>query len=140
MLNLDDIVCILLACARPKLLRPSGPNYLVVGDCFFHGIIEAEALLGPVPGDFRVEGWNPNGIEGVRFYHIPTGERRSEDPRLPPLLPEWKAVEGERTQDNPMFERVYRNTVTGETVNADPRMTMEALEGRGVELEKFRLV
>ena len=102
--------------------------------------MDGEVLLGPIPSGYRVEGWYPNGFETVTFCHVPTEERDIEDPRLPPLPSEWESVERERTQDDPMFLRVFRNKITSEMISSDPRMTPEALERRGVALQKFRLV
>jgi hypothetical protein len=39
-----DKVCILYGGAVPFLLRPRGENYLLVGECYVHGIMHGEAL------------------------------------------------------------------------------------------------
>jgi hypothetical protein len=39
-----DIMCILLGSSRPIALGPSGERYLIVGDCYVHGIMEGEAM------------------------------------------------------------------------------------------------
>jgi hypothetical protein len=35
---------------------------------------------------------------------------------------------------------LFRNLVTGETMDSDPRMLPEPLEAKGIELKWFRLV
>jgi hypothetical protein len=136
-----DFVCILLGCNRPKLLRETASgDFLVVGDCFVHGLMDAESILGSIPDHFRMELWCPDGFYETSFYNTSTKDRSIEDPRLPSLSPEWEIVKRERTQDDPFFFREFRNRTTGETLTSDPRMHPDALEQRGVTLERFRLV
>jgi hypothetical protein len=44
----DDIICILLGCTVPVILRPSadGSSYRVVGESYIHGFIDGEAMDG----------------------------------------------------------------------------------------------
>ena len=39
-----DVVCVLLGCSFPMLLRPRGQSYRVVGPCYVHGIMDGEAI------------------------------------------------------------------------------------------------
>ncbi|CAD6592218.1 MAG: hypothetical protein ASARMPRED_006120 [Alectoria sarmentosa] len=39
-----DVVCVLLGCSFPMLLRPHEQFYRVVGPCYVHGIMEGEAI------------------------------------------------------------------------------------------------
>jgi hypothetical protein len=40
----DDIICVLLGCTMPVVLRQVGEYYKVVGECYIHGIMEGEAM------------------------------------------------------------------------------------------------
>ena len=103
--------------------------------------MDADSILGPIPHPFRQEYWCPDGFYEVAFYNVSTGERSSEDPRLCQLSPEWEIVKRERRQDDPyFFTGEFRNKWTGDTMTSDPRMLPNALEQRGVTLERFRLV
>jgi hypothetical protein len=83
-----DQVCVLLGSYVPLMLRPTEHNqYLVVGPCFMHGIMNGEALLGPLPPHIT-HIWK---IEPPITYRQPmylddrTGEASPNDPRLDPL-------------------------------------------------------
>ena len=39
-----DIVCVLFGCKVPFCLRPMGGRYLLVGECYVHGIMDGEAM------------------------------------------------------------------------------------------------
>lgn len=39
-----DVVCVLLGCKVPYCLRPVGSRYLLVGECYFHGLMKGEAM------------------------------------------------------------------------------------------------
>ena len=105
-----------------------------------HGLMDAESILGPIPDHFQMEMSYPDGFYNTTFCNTLTKERSIEDPRLPSLSPEWEVTNRDRTQDDPFFFREFRNKITGQTLTSDPRMLPEALEQRGVALDKFRLV
>ncbi|KLU88072.1 hypothetical protein MAPG_07059 [Magnaporthiopsis poae ATCC 64411] len=148
----DDIVVVLLGCDSPMILRPGKEpgQFLVVSKCYFIDLEDANALLGPLPGEGR---WrtavlrdSETGGVAAQFLDSATGLRTDEDPRLPPLPPPWEAVDNvaaakrlERTLDDPFVFRRFRNKETGEVVNSDPRMLPDALRARGVPLEFFTL-
>ncbi|TGO20288.1 hypothetical protein BPAE_0314g00100 [Botrytis paeoniae] len=45
-----DCVCVLLGTELPMILRPTPfVDFLVVGSYFIHGLVDGEALLGPIP-------------------------------------------------------------------------------------------
>jgi hypothetical protein len=67
-------------------------------------------------------------------------EETIHDPWLGPLPPEWECFPRERTNNDPKIYEGFRNKVTGEVMNSDPRKLPEALEARGVKLETFHLV
>ncbi len=39
-----DVICVLLGCTVPMVLRPAGDKYQVVGECYLHGLMEGQAL------------------------------------------------------------------------------------------------
>jgi hypothetical protein len=53
----ENIMCILLGSSRPIILRPSGERYLIVGDCYVHGIMEGKQ-------------WHGFRRENVRWGHL----------------------------------------------------------------------
>lgn len=114
------------------LLRPStNGSFLVVGACFVHGLMNAEAVLGPLPDEWsyiltRDRGYPENSCA---FINNATGEQTKEDPRLPPLSSPWK-----RTPNG------FKNDETGEIVTGDPRLTPEALMERCPLLTTLRLI
>lgn len=98
-------------------------------------------LLGPLPAGTTVRVY----VKGTKkrsyiFFNSLTGVETTEDPRLPPLSPDWERCEKEWTNDDPEICVWFRNTITGEEMNSDPRMLPEALKARGVPLRTFRLV
>ena len=136
-----DIVCEVLGCKSLLLLRssPNG-NYRVVGECYIHGLMKGEALLGPLPNV-----WKPAMIleEGVGylagFYNVDTGERSFVDPRLGSLPPGWNLKDPQRRA---FWGNWYVNHQKGERMHyypQDPRMTAEALDAQGVHLQEFIL-
>jgi hypothetical protein len=42
----DDIICVLLGRAVPFGLGKHGDNYLLIGECYYHGITDGEAMRG----------------------------------------------------------------------------------------------
>ncbi|KAI1354707.1 HET-domain-containing protein [Xylaria sp. FL0043] len=43
-MNVGDIVCVLFGGKMPFCLRPCGSHYLLVGECYVHGLMEGEAM------------------------------------------------------------------------------------------------
>lgn len=80
------------------------------------------------------------GVQTPYFFNKDTLEEVQQDPRLDQLPVGWEAIREERTKDDPQLFSWFRNKVTGETMNSDPRMLPEALRDRGVNLELFKLV
>ena len=72
--------------------------------------------------------------------NLATGEQTLEDPRLEAMPLEWERMTYERTPDDPAYFAAFRNKVTDETINSDPRLSPEALQARGVALETFSLI
>ncbi|KAL2040278.1 hypothetical protein N7G274_007181 [Stereocaulon virgatum] len=136
-----DQVCILLGCQSPLLLRSDGHGYhTVVGECYVHGVMEGEALLGPLPSPWR-RAWrldtDQHGLFHDCFISQADGKIRIEDPRRGPLPPGWRVRDHERMHQ---FNS-YVNDSTGEgyDIAYDPRMTAEALKACGVNITEFKL-
>ena len=137
-----DTVCVALGCDYPLLLRslPSG-DYILVSQCFVHGLMDGEQLLGSLPDFWTLRMLaDADGREVPCYFHGETKKLTRNDPRLPSLSSEWERVQRRRTQDDPSFFQDYRNKTTGEILNFDPRLTPEALKQRGVSLKTFRLI
>jgi hypothetical protein len=74
-----DVVTILLGCRRPIILRPcQNHTYLVIGEAYCHGVMTAEALLGPLPAPFEFVSRRGHPT----FMKSDTGSFQPEDPRL----------------------------------------------------------
>ncbi|KAK7219774.1 hypothetical protein V2G26_007777 [Clonostachys chloroleuca] len=137
-----DIVCAFLGCKVLVILRPSTRGYFqVIGSCYLHGFSSAEAFLGPLQAPW-VMLYKPDscGVQTPYFFNKDTLEEVQQDPRLDQLPVGWEAIQEDRTKDDPQLFSWFRNKVTGETMNSDPRMLPEALRDRGVNLELFKLV
>ncbi|CAM1511935.1 Fc.00g094480.m01.CDS01 [Cosmosporella sp. VM-42] len=136
-----DIVCAILGCSALVILRPgTGGTFQVVGSCYLHGFCNAEAFLGPLPGAWSIQ-YKPDfhGAQIPSFYNKETEEETEQDPRLDKLPPEWEPVQADRTRDDPTLVKWFRNNITRETMNSDPRMLPEALKSRNISLQTFRL-
>lgn len=86
-----DQICIILGCRSPLVLRPTTEGtYTVVGECYIHGLMQDEALLGPLP--YKMDsteslrnpprGWiirDPGTETGPDnwYVHSATGEEKS---------------------------------------------------------------
>ncbi|KAI1155632.1 HET-domain-containing protein [Nemania diffusa] len=139
-----DEVFIILGCTIPMVLRrtPTG-EYEVVGNCYVHGIMDGEALLGVLPHPWKVEIYpNHNGHGTPRFRNTDTGITTEDDPRLAntPIPTEWEFIEFEWTPPDPINCRKFRNRDTGEIINSDPRLFPEALLERGIPLRTITLI
>ncbi|KAI4173796.1 MAG: hypothetical protein LQ346_008354 [Caloplaca aetnensis] len=138
--KIGDQVCVILGCQRPLLLRKmESGNMAVIGDCYIHGLMNGEALLGTLPLKWRCSyiltaGWGyQNG-----FVDQETGDHLFEDPRLGELPPGWRREDPESPADPYNW---FVNDETGERTEfpIDPRMTADALRARGVPLQEFLL-
>ncbi|CZR69946.1 uncharacterized protein PAC_19847 [Phialocephala subalpina] len=50
-----DIICVLQGCNIPVVLRPCGEIYNLVGECYIHGIMEGETVVGLEKGEYELE-------------------------------------------------------------------------------------
>lgn len=118
-----------------------------MGDSFVYGLHDATAFLGPLPRPWIVRRKrHPLNlyISAYSSFNTATGESTCEDPRLEPD-PVWERIDledlgRERSGDDPGIFDFFRHRETGEIRNSDPRLLPEALEKRGVKLEKFKLI
>ena len=136
-----DIICVLLGCGVPLVLRPDeGPTFKVVGECYADGAMSGEPLLGELPNNWSpVSGLPPDSLEscGV-FLNTNTGRLQKEDPRLTEPLPMGWRMKSHYRED---FWSWYVNDLRGEDSFYDPRMEPTALrEQRGVDVREFRLI
>jgi hypothetical protein len=52
----EDIVCVLLGCDMPVILRKEAENeYTFVGECYAHGIMNGEAMKGLQDGKYTIK-------------------------------------------------------------------------------------
>jgi hypothetical protein len=126
------------------LLRPTTDDtYRVVGPCFIHGLMNSEAVLGRLLPSTQVRvAANNDGVFQPRYMDPTTSSLCSADPRLAdvPVPEPWEPVKlWQWTNDDPTQCVKYRNTVTGEVINTDPRMFPDALRSRGLNLRNIVL-
>ncbi|KAF2118819.1 heterokaryon incompatibility protein-domain-containing protein [Lophiotrema nucula] len=114
-----DVVALLLGLDTHMCIRGDAQNsskFKVVGECYIYGQENATGFLGPLPPDWSHCLDSSTGFAVCMFKEASTGRITNRDPRGP--LPEgwdlktWK----------------------------DPRLSPEALEERGVELQDFLLI
>jgi hypothetical protein len=123
------------------LRQTSSGQFHVVGECYVHGLSDAIGLLGPLPEHWKtiIKG-DALGRPMQYFVNLVDFVETLNDPRLEPLPWDWERATYERLADDPaIFER-FRNLVTGELVNYDPRLSPDALEACGIKLQPFRLI
>ncbi|KAL8788723.1 MAG: hypothetical protein Q9213_001537 [Squamulea squamosa] len=134
-----DHIAVFFGCPSPIVLRPNGDGeYLVVGECYVHGLMTGETFLGPLSSNWQRVGrydektrlWWDAFVDGERNV------RQVEDPRLGPLPEGW--VEDKHSKQH--IYCTYRNVREGYTTTFDPRMMPPALHARGVDLQEFTLV
>ena len=142
-----DIIAVLLGSNTPVVLRPeSNRRFGVIGSCYVHGLMHGEGVLGRFPPGWKgIFLMDENGLDRPCYC---CGDSDSpgdtvtteEDPRLGPVPRPFERVESQRTLDDPTNFVRFRNSQTGEVINYDPRLTLEALRERGVHVESFQLV
>jgi hypothetical protein len=114
-------------------------SFQVVGPCHMHGLMDGEALLGPLLQPWIIQMRRVHGWWAQHFYNSETEDLVMEDPRLPQLDEQWERYQGDGILQDPSYLYTYMNKETGE-VRSDPRMSSEALIERGIELRKFSLI
>ncbi|KAI0911997.1 HET-domain-containing protein [Ustulina deusta] len=139
-----DEVFIILGCDSPMIVRPrSDGEYEVVGDCYIHGAMDGEVLLGALPHSWEVKiVLSKREIWAPRFQNGDSNAITESDPRLDsiPMPAEWEPIEFEWTPSYPMHCRKFQNKSTGEIINSEPRLFPEALLERGIPVKTITLV
>ncbi|KAL8756673.1 MAG: hypothetical protein Q9184_004426 [Pyrenodesmia sp. 2 TL-2023] len=139
----NDCVAVLLGCESPMVLRPTDDgHYTVVGECYVHGLMEGEGLLGPLPAHWeRIRRYNENT---GRDYEVFVDREREiyhiEDPRLGPLPKDWYREEHPMDHVYTLFRHQTKEVVGFTSDECDPRMLPEFLRERGVKLQEFALI
>lgn len=134
-----DQLYVLLGCQSPMLLRPEEDcRFSVVGECYAHGLMDGEALLGPLSDNWtrvarfdaeKQSLWDAFVDHEGRICQI-------EDPRLGPLPYGWQIT------DHPLkhIYSKFRDEATGEASIFDPRMLPNHLRTRGVNLQEICMI
>jgi hypothetical protein len=132
-----DHVTVLLGCNEPMILRPTKDgSYKIVGEAYYDGFMNGEALLGPLPDPFKAVWRFYRRRCAWSYLNQETGIFQVEDPRLGPLPFGWML----ERHPNEEFRQRFINDETGENSERDPRLTSEALRKRGIPLQVFDLV
>jgi hypothetical protein len=107
--QLGDVVCVVLGCQWPLVLRPTtpgAPKHVIVGDCYVSGFMHGEALLGKIPPPFKTV-VDPTIYGGAHirqkllYLNTETGATQIEDPRLGALGIDLEPYRKEWELDNP---------------------------------------
>lgn len=141
--NIGDILVVILGCDSPIILRQTEGQdaYQIVGESFVYGLNDANILLGPLRDGWAVEAFTD--ASGFTYHHRYVNRQQGvvadEDPRLEPLVG-WERIYRDKTSCEPELFQYFRNMTSGEEMNSDPRLSPQALESRGVNLQTFKLV
>ena len=113
----------------------------MVSEAYVHGLGDAVMILGPLPSHWNaVIVGDALGRPLHRYLNLKTYEQTAEDPRLGALPPEWERVSYERSPDDPALFEVFKNRITGQTINSDLRLSSDALRAGGLNPQTFQLV
>jgi hypothetical protein len=148
--RIGDQVCVMLGCSTPLLLRPisgSDADNQLLGECYVHGLMHGEGLLGRIPSSWKRKTVQAHG----RYFDIWKcyGMRSHSDPRLGVLPSGWRRRyldAGEKVVDDPFVDDgsprypVFQNAGSRFWTWADPRLTSEALKARGIHIQEFILI
>lgn len=133
-----DQVGVILGCHTPLVLRRlTDDEWAVIGECYIHGLMDGEALLGQLPDGFE---FVRNSIPGAGQYgayinrHI--GVIQITDPRLGPLPPGWEIG----THEHGDYLSFFVNKELDIGCWDDPRLLPDALRERQIQLHAFKLV
>ncbi len=142
-----DHIVVFFGCDSPLVLRPVDchSKYKLIGQTYTHGLMDAEAFLGPLE-----DCWNCVSRLDVRsqgywtcYYNKETGEFTIEHPNLPPLPAGWRR----KTWENSHLRSYFVSEATGlgdgddqdKWLN-DPRFYPDALIAQGIKVCQFELI
>ncbi|SMR60919.1 unnamed protein product [Zymoseptoria tritici ST99CH_1E4] len=86
-MQVDDAVCVIRGCGAPMVLRPVMDEtdiFTVVGEAYVHGMMDGEAILGPLPPSYTVRYRRlSDGHYQQHFFRSDSAgnEERTTDPR-----------------------------------------------------------
>jgi len=139
----NDELAVILGCPNVMVLRraPEEDYYHIVGNAVCSGLMDGEALLGPLPDECdAVSVLNEQTGQSLpAFRDSQTGGVTYADPRLPRLDPKWVDVSADRTLGSAPLHWRHEETEQVRHYLQDPRLDVDALERRGVKLEDFIL-
>ncbi|PMD40264.1 hypothetical protein L207DRAFT_565768 [Hyaloscypha variabilis F] len=144
--KIGDIICVLLGCAVPLVLRPIREGkFSVVGECYCDELMNGAALLGPLPKEVDfVHTWvQERGVYRPAYINRRNGKVQGEDPRLAghALPPGWRIEEHSEDGVNRSFVEENHNGTEKRWADwEDPRMRAEELRKRGVDVVSFDLI
>ncbi|PMD62421.1 HET-domain-containing protein [Hyaloscypha bicolor E] len=132
----------------------SQPNhYQLKGECYVHGLMNSEALLGALSAVAGEDLWSYRWerVAGNHQIIFKNGELTTQnDPRLGPLPEDWnkkywsevrrRYYDEEFGTDGTMRELYFHNRSTNKFSYFDPRMTSKALKRRGVAFEDIIII
>ena len=131
--KLGDDICVILGCESLMCLRykssyKSSRQYQIVGECYLHGFMQGESLLGPLPDHIRpvYAFWNDSEGYTVAYLDSRQDEVRRADPRLA-IPSEWPGVMGR-------YRRRHVSKLSCE------KMTSVYLKRQGVSIRSFDLI
>ena len=142
-----DQIVILLGGRGAFVFRPlESGHFQMVGECYIHGFMHGEALLGPLPPRTRsIARFDEKTDAYWRCYlDEDSGDCAIEDPRLGPLPSGWRRKNHSKDHVISWFV----NDTTGEGLDAqmmdngfpDPRLSVDALIARALSLRYFNIV
>lgn len=135
------MIAVLLGFDAPVILRSqANGHYAIIGEAYVHGLMNGEAILGPIPTGWRVQSdRSKQGLMIQTFTQEQSpAEPTCEDPRLGPLPAGWEITCTEMLQ-SPSFKKLFKSP--DEIIHAenDPRVLPKALALRGIKIQKFQL-
>ncbi|CAM1510676.1 Fc.00g010110.m01.CDS01 [Cosmosporella sp. VM-42] len=136
-----DEICVLLGYNLPVVLRRDGKkNYHLISQCYLHGFMDGEGILGPLPRPWKAVLYSSVNNSDTRYRDCTTGKEVLEDPRLGNLPPGWVRIKRKSELGEGFIHDDFLNTVTGDMMNSDPRLLPEGLKFCGRAPNVFRLV
>lgn len=129
--RVGDEIFVVLGCRHPIVMRRAEDlKYRVVGPCYIPQLSHGEAILGPVPNEWKMM----FDINGNPYFLAPDRSHTLEDPRLERELPpgwdqnekdgylRWARCDGDKWR------------------KFDPRQTPDKLKARGLKLEMITVI